>query len=141
MVTYLKASAGEKMYSDYLHVAQEAEKEEAMEPSHSQTGDSRSKPKVMSIFPLQNVKGTQPTKTSAVQVAHLVEESTDKEEGAERKDPNGIKGVTKEFIVHLARAVKDTQQEEKHCYHCSSQEHFIRDCLLAKASRMDLHLN
>ena len=40
----------------------------------------------------------------------------------------------------LTRAVKDAQQEEKH-YHCSSPEHFIRDCLLVKASRMDLHLN
>ena len=41
------------------------------------------------------------------------------------KDPDGIKGVTEEFIVCLARAVKDAQQEEKHCYHCSSPDHFI----------------
>ena len=34
MVAYLKASANEKMYSNYLQVAREAEKEEAMEPSH-----------------------------------------------------------------------------------------------------------
>ena len=74
-------------------------------------------------------------------VAHLKEESTNKEEGAESKDPDDIKGVTKEFIVHLARALKDTQQEEKCCYHCSSPEHFIRDCPLVKASRTDLHLN
>ena len=52
MVAYLKASADEKMYSDYLHALQEAEKEEVMEPSHSQTADSTSKPKVMSFFPL-----------------------------------------------------------------------------------------
>ena len=111
-----------------------------MEPSCSHTADSTSKPKVMSFFPLQKLKGTQPTKPSAVWVAHLKEESTDKKEGTELKDPNGIEGVTKEFIVHLATAVKDAQ-EEKHCYHCSSLEHFIRDCLLVKASRMDLHLN
>ena len=39
------------MYSDYLWAVKEAEKEEAMEPSHSQTADSTSKPKVMSFFP------------------------------------------------------------------------------------------
>ena len=77
----------------------------------------------------------------AVQVAHLEEESAEKEEGAESENPNGIKGVTEKFIVHLARAVKDAQQEEKHCYHCSSPEHFTMDCPLVKASRMDLHLN
>ena len=95
----------------------------------------------MRFFSLQKLKGTQPTKTSAVQVAHLEEESTEKEEGAESKDPDGIEGVSEEFIVHLARAVKATQQEEKHCYHCSSPEDFIRDCPLVKASRTDLHLN
>ena len=140
MVAYLKASAGEKTYSDYLHAVQEAENEEAMVPSHSQTSDSRSKPKVMSFFPLWKLKGTQPTKTPAVQVAHLEEESTNKEDSAESKDPNGIKGINKEFIVHLARAVKDAQQKEKR-YHCSSLEQFIRDYPLVKASRMDLHLN
>ena len=72
-------------------------------------------------------------------MAHL-EESTDKEEGAESKDPDGIKGETEEFIVCLARAVNDTQQE-KCCYHCSSPEHFIHVSPLVKASRMDLHLN
>ena len=91
----------------------------------------------MSFFPLQKLKVTQPTKTPAVWVAHLEEESTDTEEGIESKDPNGIKGITEEFIMHIARAVKDAQQEEKHCYHCSSPEHVIRDCLLVKASRMD----
>ena len=40
-----------------------------------------------------------------------------------------------------ARAMKDTQMEEKHCYHCSSLEHFICDCLLVKASGVKLHLN
>ena len=63
----------------------------------------------MSFFPLWKVKGTQSTKTPAVWVAHLEEEGTDKEEGTESEDPNGIEGVTKEFIVPLARAVKDTQ--------------------------------
>ena len=35
MVVYLKASTNKKTYSDYLWTAREAEKEEAMEPSHS----------------------------------------------------------------------------------------------------------
>ena len=39
--------------------------------------------------------------------------------------------------MHLARAVKDAQQEEKCCYQCSSLEHFICNCPLVKASRMD----
>ena len=38
-------------------------------------------------------------------------------------------------MVWLARAVKDTQTDEKHCYHCSSPEHFIRNCPLMKTAR------
>ena len=110
-----------------------------MEPSHSQTADNTSKPKAISFFPLQNLKGTQPARIPAVWVAHLEEESADKEGGVESEDPNGIEGVTKEFIVGLTRAVKDAQQEEKCCYHCSNPEHFICNCPLMKASRMDSH--
>ena len=66
MVGYLKASTNKKTYSDYLHAAWEAEKEEAMEPSHSQTEATTSKPKAMSFFPLCKHKGSQPTKTPAV---------------------------------------------------------------------------
>ena len=71
-----------------------AQKEEGMGPSHSQTVDSTSKPKVMSFFLLQKLKGIQPTKTLAVWVAHLEEESTDKEEGIESEDPDGIESIT-----------------------------------------------
>ena len=105
MVAYLKASADEKTYSGYLHAAQDAEKEEVIEPSCSQTMESTSKPKAMSFFPLWKLKGTQPTKNQAVWVAHLEEESTNKEEGTGSEDPGDIKGVTEEFIVCLARAV------------------------------------
>ena len=52
MVACLKASTNEKMYSDYLLVVREAEKEEAMEPSHNWTVDNQNKPKVTSFFPL-----------------------------------------------------------------------------------------
>ena len=102
---------------------------------------SANKPQVMSFFPLQKLKGSQPTMTPSAWVAHLEEESANKEECIDSEDPDGIKGITKEFIVCLARAEKDTQQDEKHCYHCSSPDHFVCDCLLVAASRTDSHLN
>ena len=72
---------------------------------------------------------------------HLEEEGSEEEADPESEDPNGIKGVTEEFIVHLVRAVKETQKDEKWCYHCSSTDHFICECLLVKASRSAAHLN
>ena len=66
MVAYLKATPDEKAYSDYLHATQEAEKEEALEPSHSHTVGSLAKPKATSFFPLGKLKGNQPTKTPVV---------------------------------------------------------------------------
>ena len=51
----------------------------------------------------------------------------------ESEDPDSIDGVTEEFTVHLVRAMKDAQVEEKYCYHCSSPELFIHDCLLVRA--------
>ena len=51
-VGFLKASTNEKTYSDYLGAVREAEKEEAMEPSHSQTANNTSKLKAVSFFPL-----------------------------------------------------------------------------------------
>ena len=141
LVAYLKPTPNEKTYLHYLHVAQEAQKEEAMEPSCCHTADSTGKPKVTSCFPLRKLKGTQPAKTPAVQLAHLEEEATDDEEGIESKDPDGLDGMTEEFMVHLARAVKDAQQEEKCCYHYSSLDHFIRDCPLVKSARKEPNLN
>ena len=73
-------------------------------------------------------------------VAHLEEESAGKEECTDSEDQDGIEGITEKLIVCLARILKDAQ-EEKHCYHCSSPDHFIQDCLLVVASRTDLHLN
>ena len=86
MVAYLKASINKKTYSDYLFAVREAEKEQAMEPSHSQTTDNTSKPKVTSFF---------------LCVVHLEEEGSNKEGGTETEDHNGIEGVTEEFILHL----------------------------------------
>ena len=44
-------------------------------------------------------------------------------------------------MVQLARAVKDAQMDEKCCYHCSSPEHFIRNCPLMKTARDKKQLN
>ena len=136
-VAYLKASANEKMYPDYLQAAREAKKEEAMEPSHSQTVDKPSKPKAISFFPLQMLKGTQPTKTLAMRAVHLEEEGSDEEVGAKSEDPDGLHDMMEELIICLARVAK----EEKCCYHCSSKEHLIHKCPLVKASRSAAHLN
>ena len=112
-----------------------------MEPSHDHTVDSMGKPKAMSFFSLRKLKGTQPTKTPAVWLAYLEEEATDNEKGGESEGPDGLDGMTEEFMVHLTRAVKDVHQEEKCCYHCSSPDHFIRDCPLVKSARKELNLN
>ena len=125
-----------------LRAAREAKKEEeAMEPSWNQMADKSSKPKATSFFPLQKLKGTKPTTIPAVRAVHVEEGGSKEEAGAECKDPGGINGMTEEFIVHLARAVKETQKDKKCCYHCSSMEHFIHECPLAKASRSVAHLN
>ena len=58
----------------------------------------------------------------AVHLVHLEEESPEKDEEVESKDPDSINGATEEFMVHLARVVNDAQVEEKHCYHCSGPE-------------------
>ena len=63
-----------------------------MGPSCGHTADSMGKPKVMSFFPLRKLRGTQPTKTPAVQLTHLEEETTDDEEGTESEDPDGLDG-------------------------------------------------
>ena len=78
---------------------------------------------------------------AGVCLVHLEEESPKRDKEVERKDPDIIDGVTEEFMVHLARAMKDAQVEQKHCYHCSSLEHFIQDCLLVRASRENMQLN
>ena len=141
MVAYLKASTNEKTYSDYLWAVREAEKEEAMEPLHSWMTDNQPKPKAMNFFPLWKLKGTQSVKTPAVCVAHMEADGSDKEESAKNDNPNGIKGMTVEFIVCLAWAVEEAQQDEKYCYHCSSPEHFIHECQLVKTSMTATHLN
>ena len=104
--------------------------------------DGPSKPRATSFFPLRKLKGSQPfTKKPAIHLAQLEEEGADDGEDPESDDPDGIEGVTKEFMVQLARAVKDAQMDEKHCYHCSSPKNFIRNCPLMKATSDKKQLN
>ena len=96
----------------------------------TQMTDNPPKPRTTSFFPLRKLKGNQPIlKKPAVHLVHLEEEDASDDEDRESADPGRIEGVTEEFMVHLARAVKDTQANEKCCYNCSSPEHFICNCL------------
>ena len=74
-------------------------------------------------------------KKPAVHLAHLEGGDVSDDEDQESDDPGGIEGVTEEFMVCLARAVKDAQADKKCCYHCSSSEHSIHNCLLIKTLR------
>ena len=144
MVAYLKAGPQVRTYSNYLRATREAEKEDSIELSQSsriQAVDGLSKPRTTSFFPVRKLKGNQPfSKKPAIRLAQL-EEDADNGEDPESDDPDGIEEVMEEFMVWLARVVKDTQTDEKHCYHCSSPEHFIHNCLLMKTARDKKQLN
>ena len=143
MVSYLKAGPQVRTYSDYLRAAREAEKEDSMELSWSPRAPAKygpSKPRATSFFPLRKLKGSQPFKKKpTVCLAQLEEEGANDSEDLESDDPD--EGVTDEFMVQLARAVKDAQMDEKCCYHYSSPEHFICNCLLMKTARDKKQLN
>ena len=99
-------------------------------------------PRWLVSSPFGSLRGPQPlVKTHAVCLAHLEEENIEEDDEVPNGDPDDMKGVTEEFMVHLGRAVKDTQKEGKCCYHCSSLNHFIHDCPLVKTSRTDSNLN
>ena len=139
MVAYLKAGPQVRMYSDYLRAAREAEKEDSIElpqGSRIQTADGLSKPRTTSFFPLKKVKDNQPlSKKPTIHLAQLEKEDADDGEDPESDDPGGIEWVMEEFMIWLARAVKDAETDEKHYYHCSSSEDFICNCLLMKTAR------
>ena len=145
MVAYLKVGPQVRTYSDHLRAAQEAEKEDSMELSwglRTQTNNNPPKPRATSFFSLWKLKGNQPiTKMPALHLAHLEEEDTGSDKDKESDDPGGTEGVTKEFMLHLARAVKDAQVKEKCSYSCSSPEHFICNCSLVKTLRENTQLN
>ena len=144
-MAYLKVGPQVRTYSDYLRATREAEKEDSIKLSQNpriQASDGPSKPSPTSFFPLRKLKGSQPfPKKPTVWLVQLKEEDADDGEEQESDDPDGIKGVMEEFMVQLARAVKDAQTDEKHCYHCSSPEHFIHNCLLMKPARDKKQLN
>ena len=145
MVAYLKVGPQVGMYSDYLRGTREAAKEDSLVlswSSRTQTANSPSKPRTTSFFPLRKLKGNQPlSKKPTTCLAQLEEEETDDSEDPESDGPNGIEGVTEEFMVQLSRAVKDAQADEKYYYHCNSPEHFIFNCLLMKTTRDKKQLN
>ena len=145
MVAYLKVGPQVRMYSDYLRATREAKKEDSIKLSRSPrppATNGPTRPRATSFFPLRKLKGSQPfTKKPTICLAQLDEEGIDKGKDQESDDPDGIKGVTEEFMVWLARAVKDAQMDEKCCYHCSSPEHFIRNCPLMKTIRDKKQLN
>ena len=145
MVAYLKVGPQVRTYSDYLRATTEAEKEDSIEltwSSRTQTADGPPNQGLLASSPLRKLKGNQPLpKKPAVSLAHLEEEDAGDGKDPESDDPGRIKGVTKEFMVQLARVVKDTQADEKHCYHCSSPEHFINNCPLVYTSGDKKQLN
>ena len=145
MVAYLKVGPQVRTYSDYLRATQEAEKEDSIElpqGPRTQVTDNPPKPRATSFFPLRKLKGNQPIlKKPAVHLAHLEEEDTDDDVGQESDDSSRTEGVMEEFMVCLARAIKDAQADEKCCYHCSSAEHFICNFLLIKTLREKKQLN
>ena len=98
-------------------------------------------PKTTRFFSLRKLKGSQPTKTPAVWLAHLEKEAPDDEEATDSEDPDSLDGIMEEFMVCLTRAMKAAQQDEKCCYHCSSPDHFMWDCPLVKSARKELNLN
>ena len=104
--------------------------------------DNPPKPRTTSFFHLRKLKSNQPIlKKPAVYLVHLEEEDASNDEDQASHNPSGIEGVTEEFMVCLARAVKDAHADEKCCYHCSSLEHFIHNCPLIKTSREKKQLN
>ena len=91
---------------------------------------------------MRKLKGSQLfPKKPAIWLAQLEEEDNDDGKEQESDDPDGIEGVVEEFMVRLDRAVRDAQMDERHCYHCSSPEHFIPNCLLVKTARDEKQLN
>ena len=115
MVAYLKVGLQVRTYSDYLRAAQEAKKEDSMELPQglrTQATDTPSKLRTTSFFQMRKLKGNQPSsKTPAVHLVHLEDEDAGGDEDQESDDPSRMEGVTEEFMVHLARAVKDTQAD------------------------------
>ena len=73
---------------------------ELSQSSRFQTANGPSKPRTTSFFPLRKLKGNQPlSKKPTVCLAQLEEEDTDDGNDPESDDPDGLEGVTEEFMV------------------------------------------
>ena len=142
MVAYLKAGLQVRTYSDYLRAAWEAEKEDSMElPRVPRTQNTDNAPKPWAS-PCRNSRATSPPPKHQQCIWHIWRKKMLGEMRTKRvMIQTELKGLKEEFMVCLARAVKDTQAEEKCCYHCSSPEHFIHNCLLIKILRENAQLN
>ena len=121
IVAYLRAGLQVRTYSDYLRATQEAEKEDSMEfPPGPRTQATNTPPPNQGLpvsFPWGNSRATSPSqKHPTVHLVHLEEEHAGGNEDQESDNPTGIKGVVEECMVFLARAIKDAQVDEKHCY-------------------------
>ena len=144
MVAYLKAGLQVRTYSHYLRAAQEAEKEDSMELPRCPRArllTMLQNCKLPVSSPCRNSRATSPPVTASGAVGTFGGRRHRKDEDKESNYPGGIEGVTEEFMVCLARAVKDAQAEEKCCYHCSSPEHFICNFPLIKTLRENAQLN
>ena len=118
MVAYLKAGPQVRTYSDYLRATREAKKEDSIELSHSPripATDGPSKQRTTSFFPLRKLKGSQPfTKKPTIHAWHNWKKKVLKMARIWKvMTLISINGVNEEFMVWLARAVKDTQMDEK----------------------------
>ena len=96
MVAYLKVGLQVRTYSDYLRAACEAKKEDSIELPQGPRAQTTDNPA--------------PPKKACCTLAHLEEEDAGNVEDPESVNPSRIKGVTEEFMVHLAWAVKDAKQ-------------------------------
>ena len=104
------------------------EKEEVMEASQSSVPASMSKLKVTTFFPLQKLKGSQLTITPSTRVCTWKKRVPMRRRVWTVKTQMALKVWQKSSSYHLARAVKDARQMEKHCYHCDRPDHFIHNC-------------
>ena len=144
MVAYLKVGTQVRTYSDYLRAIREAEKEDLIElpqSSRTQTADAPPNQGLLASSPWANLRATSHFQKASCPLGTFGGRGCGWWQRPREWWSWWNWGVTKEFMVQLAKAVKDTQADEKHCYHCSSPEHFICNCPLVKTSRDKKQLN
>ena len=69
--------------------------------------DGPTKTRATSFFPLRKLKGNQPfNKKPAIHLAQLEEEDANEGKDQGSDDPDGIEGVTEEFMVSVGQSSK-----------------------------------